>query len=146
MAEKVGVATLEATAKEGNEKDSKAIEIAIRTPNPRVTDVTDLVVQSGETLSSSVILEGLNGTNNCAIEVSALPPLNLHSRIDQLLQYPHGCVEQTTSSVFAQLFLNDVITLTESQLFEADENIQAGHSSSSIVPEQYGWIGILARC
>ena len=141
VAEKVGVATLEATAKEGNEKDSKAIEIAIRTPNPRVTDVTDLVVQSGETLPSSVILEGLNGTNNCAIEVSALPPLNLHSRIDQLLQYPHGCVEQTTSSVFAQLFLNDVITLTESQLFEADENIQAAIRRLQLFQNSTGGLG-----
>lgn len=141
VAEKVGVATLEATAVEGKEKASKTIEIAIRTPNPRITDVTDLVVQSGQSISSSVILDGLDGTNNCAIEVSALPPLNLHSRLDQLLQYPHGCVEQTTSSVFAQLLLGDVLTLTEDQLFRSGENIQAAIRRLKLFQNSTGGLG-----
>jgi alpha-2-macroglobulin len=141
VAEKVGVATIEATAKSGTEKASKSIEIAIRTPNPQVTDVTDLVVQSGQAVNSEIILDGLSGTNNCAIEVSALPPLNLHSRLDQLLQYPHGCVEQTTSSVFAQLFLDDILTLSEDQIFRSGENIQAAIRRLKLFQNSTGGLG-----
>ena len=31
------------------------------------------------------------------------------------MQYPHGCVEQTTSSVFAGLYLNDITDLSDGQ-------------------------------
>ncbi len=86
VAEEVGVVKVVTTASHNKERASKTIDIAIRTPNPSVTDVIDLVVQSGETKSSEVMLSGLDGTNTCALEVSALPPLNLQSRLNQLLQ------------------------------------------------------------
>lgn len=46
----------------------------------------------------------VQGTNAVTLEVSVLPPLNLEKRLQFLIQYPHGCVEQTTSSVFPQLY------------------------------------------
>lgn len=125
VAERVGMARLVATAKYGNEVATKTIDIEIRTPNPMVAEVDDYIIEGGLELNVQAMLNGLDGTNTAAIEVSALPPLNLHSRLDELLQYPHGCVEQTTSSVFAQLFVNDLLTLTEEQQFKVSENIQA---------------------
>ncbi|MBO6515289.1 MAG: hypothetical protein JJ975_01960 [Bacteroidia bacterium] len=125
VAEEVGLAKMVVTARFGNEVARKEIEIAVRTPNPSVTDVQEYVLEKGKTLNINAVLKGLDGTNSAALEVSALPPLNLHSRLDELLQYPHGCVEQTTSSVFAQLFVTDLLTLTEDQQFRVGENIQA---------------------
>ena len=125
VAEKVGVANLKTTATSGTETAVKNIEIAIRTPNPRVYETEAFSVAKGQSLSETTSLAGMGGTNNCAVEVSSLPPLNMHSRLDELLQYPHGCVEQTTSSVFAQLFVDDILTLTEQQKFESEQNIQA---------------------
>lgn len=141
VAEEVGVVKVVTTASHNKERASKTIDIAIRTPNPSVTDVIDLVVQSGETKSSEVMLSGLDGTNTCALEVSALPPLNLQSRLNQLLQYPHGCVEQTTSSVFAQLFLSDILTLNEEQLFRSSENIQAAIRRLYLFQNSSGGLG-----
>ena len=43
--------------------------------------------------------------NTVTLEVSALPPINLERRLEYLIQYPHGCLEQTTSGVFPQLYL-----------------------------------------
>jgi uncharacterized protein YfaS (alpha-2-macroglobulin family) len=123
--EQVGVAQVKVKAQFGEEVATKSTEIAIRTPNPTVYDVSDYVVEKGKSLEANVKLTGLNGTNGAVLEVSTLPPLNLHSRLDELLQYPHGCVEQTTSSVFAQLFLDDLLNLTEKQQFEVGENVQA---------------------
>jgi uncharacterized protein YfaS (alpha-2-macroglobulin family) len=141
VAETVGIANVVATAKEGKEVAKKSIEIAIRTPNPNITDVQDLVVESGKAISTEIILAGLDGTNNCAIEVSALPPLNLQARVNQLLQYPHGCVEQTTSSVFAQLFLGDILTLSEDQQFRSSENIQAAIRRLRLFQNNTGGLG-----
>ena len=43
---------------------------------------------------------GIYGTNEGVVEVTSVPPLNLDDRLKYLIRYPHGCIEQTTSSVF----------------------------------------------
>ncbi|MBV9962317.1 MAG: hypothetical protein JO072_08725 [Parafilimonas sp.] len=41
-----------------------------------------------------------------------------------LITYPHGCIEQTTSSVFPQLVLNQLMDLNDKQKAEIDRNIK----------------------
>ena len=67
---------------------------------------------------------GVKGTNKAVIEFSTLPPINFSKRLDYLIRYPHGCIEQTTSSVFPQLFLSDIFDLTNSKELEIDLNIK----------------------
>jgi uncharacterized protein YfaS (alpha-2-macroglobulin family) len=52
--------------------------------------------------------------------------MNLERRLDYLIQYPHGCVEQTTSSVFPQLYLSTLVKLDEQKKRAIDANIRAG--------------------
>lgn len=66
---------------------------------------------------------GIKGTNEATIELSTLPPLNLESRLDYLIRYPHGCVEQVTSSVFPQLYLDSLVELSRKQKKEIQKNI-----------------------
>ena len=40
--------------------------------------------------------------------------------------YVHGCVEQTTSGVFPQLYLDKVVSLNEKSLAEVRSNVNAG--------------------
>jgi uncharacterized protein YfaS (alpha-2-macroglobulin family) len=37
------------------------------------------------------------------LEVSSMPTIDFNRRLQYLIGYPHGCVEQTTSSVFLNL-------------------------------------------
>ncbi|TYA69393.1 hypothetical protein, partial [Seonamhaeicola marinus] len=69
---------------------------------------------------------GVNGTNSATVEFSTLPPMDFSRRMQYLIQYPHGCVEQTTSSVFPQLFLSDVFDLTVDKKQRIQENIKNG--------------------
>ncbi|MEM9391434.1 MAG: hypothetical protein AAGA02_13225, partial [Bacteroidota bacterium] len=57
-------------------------------------------------------------------EVSSLPPLNLEDRIDYLIRYPHGCIEQTTSAAFPQLHLDKVLDLSQDRKIEIEDNIR----------------------
>jgi len=59
------------------------------------------------------------------LELSALPPLNIDQRLSYLIQYPHGCIEQTTSAVFAQLYLEELTTVPEKKQAEIQKNIEA---------------------
>ncbi len=66
------------------------------------------------------------GTNESALEFSTLPPMDFTKRMQYLIRYPHGCVEQTTSGVFPQLFLSDIFDLTYEQKAESQEHIKNG--------------------
>ncbi len=121
-----GVAKIEVTATSGNYKATDVIEIEIRNPNPPVTKVSDVLLEAGKSWSGSVVPVGVAGTNIGTLEVSSLPPINLGQRLRYLMQYPHGCIEQTTSSVFPQLYLDQVKALTDEEKTLIQRNVRAG--------------------
>ncbi|MDP2386249.1 MAG: MG2 domain-containing protein [Bacteroidota bacterium] len=121
----LGVAKVKIKATGAGESTSEEIEIEIRTPNPYITDVSGVLADKGKNVSLNYKPFGIAGTNKAVLEISSMPPINLQKRIDYLIQYPHGCVEQTTSSVFAQLFLKDVVELSDAQSKVIQSNIKA---------------------
>ncbi len=124
--EKLGIAKVKIIATSGNETSTQEIELDVRNPNPYVTNVLEDVVAEGETWDTEIKLAGMKGTNSGVLEVSNIPPLNLGKRLRYLIRYPHGCIEQTTSSVFPQLYLSKLMDLEDSRTKEIDKNIKAG--------------------
>jgi len=113
-------------AKSGKETAVHEIELDVRTPNPSVADVYEGVINPGETWNPDFAFKGLKGTNSAIVEITSFPPLNLDQRLKYLIRYPHGCIEQTTSSVFPQLALNKVMNLDNNHKITIDQNIKAG--------------------
>lgn len=123
--ENVGVARFTVTAKGGGETASQEIELEVRNPNPFVTDVKDYTLKAGEDWTMPFEAVGMAGTNEGVIEISVLPPINLGKRLDYLIRYPYGCIEQTTSSGFPQLYVDKLLELDEKQKSTVPRNIQA---------------------
>jgi uncharacterized protein YfaS (alpha-2-macroglobulin family) len=121
-----GIAKIKLIAQSGAEKTSYDVELDIRNPNPFVTNVASAVIEPGRNWGTKYLPIGMTGTNSGSIEVSSIPPINLKKRLSYLVQYPHGCVEQITSGVFPQLFLNKLTALTEKQKAETERNLKAG--------------------
>ncbi|MBK5278179.1 MAG: hypothetical protein JJE09_04870, partial [Bacteroidia bacterium] len=121
-----GFAKIQVVASSGNYKATDLIEIEIRNPNPSVTVVQDEMLETGKTWTASVAPIGIIGTNSALLEVSSLPPVNLGQRLKYLIQYPYGCIEQTTSSVFPQLYLGLVKSLTPEEKVATQRNVKAG--------------------
>ncbi|HEY3402292.1 MAG TPA: MG2 domain-containing protein [Ohtaekwangia sp.] len=121
-----GIAKVEVTASSGNFKATDVIEIDVRNPNLPVTKVADAMLEAGKTWSAEAVPFGISGTNTAILEVSNLPPVNLGSRLRYLIQYPYGCIEQTTSSVLPQLYLGLVKDLTEIEEKNIQRNVTAG--------------------
>ena len=65
---------------------------------------------------------GMEGTNVASVEVSKFPSFNIDNRLRYLVKYPYGCVEQTTSSVFPQLFLDEISELSDNKKMEVKRN------------------------
>ena len=53
----------------------------------------------------------LRGTRSVQLTVSPFPAIRFSKQLRQLVGYPHGCVEQTVSRAFPQLYLEDVLKL-----------------------------------
>ncbi|MGZ3932453.1 MAG: alpha-2-macroglobulin family protein, partial [Bacteroidia bacterium] len=70
--------------------------------------------------------KGIYGTNKATLEFSSIPSLGLEKRMDYLIQYPHGCIEQTTSSVFPQLYVSNLMELKDVQKEKISNHIKAG--------------------
>ncbi len=107
-----GIGMIEVIAQGNGEKSSYQVEIDIVNPNPVTNKAIDIVLQANETQIIDFNTFGVKGSNLGEIEFSTLPAMNFTQRMEYLIRYPHGCVEQTTSSVFPQLYLGSIFDVT----------------------------------
>ena len=100
------------------------LNLKVRTPNPIVSEFENTVLEPGKSWNFNYQNIGIYGTNE-GVSVTKIPQ-NLDDRLKYLIRYPHGCIEQTTSSVFPQLSLSDVVDLKENEIKSIENNIKAG--------------------
>ena len=122
--DKLGIGTVKIICESGNEKASYDVELAIRMPNPIITKIVSKAITSKDSWDIDYEVFGIKGTNKAILEFSTVPPINLEKRLSYLIQYPHGCIEQTTSSVFPQLYLNDLLELSNEKQSNIQRNIE----------------------
>ena len=120
-----GNAVVRVKATSGSNKAQSTIAIEVRNPNPPITRVESQNLSTGESWSGKAVAIGVPSNAKVVLELSSSPPINLQKRLGYLIQYPHGCVEQTTSAVFAQLMLPGLIDVPEAKKKEIDKNIRA---------------------
>lgn len=121
----LGIAKVQIFATSGSNKAQYDIELDVRNPNPPLTNVLSQMIEKGQSWTTEVAPFGLIGTNKATLEVSSIPPMNLEKRLKFLIAYPYGCVEQTTSSVFPQLYLENLVELSKTQKEDIARNIKA---------------------
>ena len=119
----VGRATVEAVS--GAERAVQSIELDVRMSTQRAVDVLGTTLEPGAAWEPKVSLPGMPGTNEVTLEVSRTPPLDLGRRLEYLLGYPHGCVEQTVSSAFPQLYLGRLLELSAEKQARVETNVRA---------------------
>ena len=139
--ELVGTTNVKVTAQSGSELAVYNIDLEVRNANPPVREVLEGAVEEGKSWASDYKYPGMQGTNSGVLEVSQIPPINLKSRLAYLLQYPHGCVEQTTSSVLPQLYVGELLDLPAHRRKEIDRNINAGIQRLQFFQTSEGGLG-----
>ncbi len=112
-------------ARSGGHTANHTIEIKVNNPNPVITDTKSSLISASENIELKYQPVGMRGTNKAVVEVSSIPPMDLSKRLEYLIRYPYGCVEQTTSSVFPQLYLSAFEKLSEKDQKDIARNIHA---------------------
>jgi len=105
---------------------SQTVVLDVRQTAAEQTEVRSAAIKPGASWTDATVkLFGTDGTNKVRLELSSLPPMDLGKRLDYLLAYPHGCIEQTTSAAFPQLYLPDLLELRPDQKAAVTRNITA---------------------
>ncbi|MCK9399444.1 MAG: MG2 domain-containing protein [Bacteroidales bacterium] len=123
--EKTGIGKIKVKATSGAETASQEIEINVRNPNPFLTQTADFVIESGQSNNIPYLFTGMKGTNTGKVTFSGLPDFDLEKHMHYLIRYPYGCLEQTVSSAFPQLYLGELTDLKGEQQMVLDRNIRA---------------------
>ncbi len=125
VSKNTGIGKIKVLASSGSEKTDYEIEIDIRTANPSITETYAGILNPGENWEKDTKVFGLAGTNQATLEVSKIPPIDFGRRLKYLIDYPHGCIEQTTSAVFPQLYLSAVMEIKPEMKDKIQQNIEA---------------------
>lgn len=119
----LGFGKIGSRVKSGNISAEENIDLEVRNPNQYRTEFKDIVIDAGKTSEIPYTLFGTVGSNKAEIELSTSPIFNMSSRLRYLIQYPYGCIEQTTSSAFPQLYLPEIVQLSSQKKNEVANNI-----------------------
>lgn len=120
-AEKTGIGRVRVTANSSGDSSASEIELDVREPNPYVTRSEDYLVKPGETIS----VKPLKTSGTAQLELSSMPSIDLTRRLEYLVRYPHGCIEQITSGAFPQLYLPSIAACDEQILQDIERNIKS---------------------
>ncbi|MGK0427251.1 MAG: hypothetical protein ACJAUR_001361 [Ulvibacter sp.] len=119
-----GIQTIEVIASGNGEKASYKVAIDVENPNPISQKTTQYTLSENGSQTIDFSTFGVEGTNGAMLEFSTLPPMDFGKRLEYLIQYPHGCIEQTTSGAFPQLYLADIFDITFDKKQEIEDNIK----------------------
>jgi uncharacterized protein YfaS (alpha-2-macroglobulin family) len=122
----LGKGRVKVIATSGKLRAESEVWLEVRTPNVPMTRYQRTAVAAGESWRSELRGFGLEGSQTATLEVSALPPVNADGRLEYLIHYPHGCIEQTTSAAFPQLYLPALVKLDTNRRLQVENNIRAG--------------------
>ncbi|MFV2073456.1 MAG: alpha-2-macroglobulin, partial [Thermoanaerobaculales bacterium] len=130
-AQAAGVATVRVTATAKGAEGFSTTELAVRPVNPTISSSKEIVVASGESTTFTIPEMGLPGTRRASVRLSPMPGITFGHRLSYLIRYPYGCMEQTMSAVFPQLYLRHIFQATkegdlEGKSSSIDANIDAG--------------------
>ncbi|MFZ5568984.1 MAG: alpha-2-macroglobulin family protein [Thermodesulfobacteriota bacterium] len=119
-----GIARVFVTAEDGGESAAETTEIDVRANSEPVTEVVHGTIETGGVFEREINLPGRPGTNSASLEISAFMPMDIGKRLDYLIHYPHGCLEQTVSAAFPQLYLGELLRLSPRKQDQVQRHIE----------------------
>lgn len=127
----LGTVNFTLTTQGGGAETQEEVEVSVRPGVPFTTVAGSGSVEAGQSEQLTMPSTFYEDTANYELVVSALPTIQFSGSLQYLLQYPHGCVEQTTSRLFPLLAFNDLAEVVEPNLFannSADYFLEEGIS------------------
>ncbi len=123
-----GVATVRVSAAAKGTAGFSSTELAVRPINPTITSSKEIRIDADASATFTIPELGLPGTRRASVRLSPMPGITFGHRLEYLIRYPYGCMEQTMSAVFPQLYLKNIFEDADVDRVSnrIDNNINAG--------------------
>ncbi len=112
----LGGVTLVARARAGDLHSEEKQDVPVLPAGPRVRTVRRVELEAGATELAPLLRGWLPLTERTTIWVTANPYGEAFAHLKELVHYPYGCIEQTTSSTRPLLYLPQLIGSLDPQL------------------------------
>lgn len=120
-----GAGNIYVKASSGSHKSEYSIQLPVRNYFIDAIEIKDTLLLAGKSAQFSTLPLGIKGSNSFDLSLSTFNALAFEHRLDDLMNYPHGCLEQITSKSFPQLALNKLKPLADSSANQIQKNIKA---------------------
>lgn len=107
----------------GLAKIKEEIDIAVRPISPLIVETGSGTIQAGKEIEISIPKNFLKGTQSTSITISKFPAIKFAKQLKYLVGYPHGCVEQTVSKLFPQLYFEDLAKVVAPELYRTNNPV-----------------------
>lgn len=105
----IGEAKVEVNVTALNETFKEQIDIPVRPATPFVRQTNSGTIAAGQTQTLNLAGNGLlPGTLSTKLTLGTNPIVEFAKDLNYLIEYPHGCLEQTISTAFPQLAYQDL--------------------------------------
>jgi len=108
---KMGVSTITFKAAASSETFTENTDITIRPAVPLVKEAETGILLPGENQSFKISESFMKGSASQKLLLTNNPAGKLADHLEELIYYPYGCIEQTISAAFPQLFYDDLSSL-----------------------------------
>jgi len=102
----------------GFAKIKEEIDIAIRPISPLVVETGSGTIKAGNEIKIDIPKSFLKGTQTTSLTISKFPAVKFAKQLKYLVGYPHGCIEQTVSKLFPQLYFEDLAKLVAPEYYK----------------------------
>lgn len=124
----IGLARVILTATSNALTTTQITNLDVRPSSPRITTTTTQEITPNQTLTIPIPDQGIPGSNRAKLTLHTRPNFSFSNRLLGLVRYPYGCIEQTVSAAFPQLYLKDILSATDKPAQverDIDEHINA---------------------
>ena len=99
------------------------IDIAVRPISPLVVETGSGTIEAGKEIKIDIPKNFLKGTQSTTLTISKFPAVKFAKHLKYLVGYPHGCVEQTVSKLFPQLYFEDLAKLVAPEMYRTNNPV-----------------------
>ncbi len=105
----IGLAPIKVTVNAGPIRIVRTAALQVQPATPLVREVKRLRLEPGQDVAiDPALVQGLwPASTTVDITVSNKPPIDVRDAVQGLLMYPYGCLEQTTSSAYPLVFVDE---------------------------------------
>jgi len=116
--DQIGKAVVRVKTEAFGEKLESVTELPVRPIAPFITEALSNFVEGGTPVSHDIGDNFLSYGRKSYVTVSPFPVVKFAKQLKYLVGYPHGCLEQTTSKAFPQIYLRDIAVLIDPSILD----------------------------